>query len=147
MTKYPARLVADYFLATGHVHEAPVTNLKIQKLLYYAQGFHLAICGPALFDEQVRAWAHGPVVADVYHHFKVYGRDPIRPPTEDEFSWDYVDDETEEFLDDIWEEFGQFSAWRLREMTHAEPPWKEARARGRRNISRRSLKRHFQTRS
>jgi uncharacterized phage-associated protein len=39
-----------------------ISNLKLQKLLYYAQGFYLAIYGKALFEEDIVAWEHGPVV-------------------------------------------------------------------------------------
>src|SRR4051794_29818552 len=79
--------VADYFLA--HVDEESgdnITHLKLQKLLYYAQGFHLAIQGEPLFAEPIEAWEHGPVVCRVYHKVKYCGNRPIDRP--DDFEID-----------------------------------------------------------
>ena len=50
-----------------------LTNLKLQKLLYYQQGYHLAVFGTPLFDEQVEAWMYGPVVPCVYDEFSNSG--------------------------------------------------------------------------
>ena len=116
--------VARYFLSltddeTGDL----ITNLKLQKLLYYAQGFHLCLFSEPLFLDRIEAWAHGPVVADVYHAYKEHGSNPI--PTE-EIDFSIYDAQTMEFLNNIYNEFGQYSAWKLREMTHEEPPWKNA---------------------
>jgi uncharacterized phage-associated protein len=120
----PAIEVARYFLSlvdeeTGDL----LTNLKLQKLLYYAQGFHLAIFDEPLFPEPLEAWSHGPVVSGVYHHYKEFGSNPI-PPEELDFTL-FSEDQVE-FLNDIYNTFGQYSAWKLREMTHDEPPWKDA---------------------
>jgi uncharacterized phage-associated protein len=120
----PALEVARYFLSlTDEDAGELISNLKLQKLLYYAQGFHLAIYGKPLFPEPMEAWAHGPVVAEVYHKYKDYDGNPI--PSE-EVDFDVFDDEQAEFLNDIYCTFGQYSAWKLREMTHDEPPWKDA---------------------
>ena len=52
--------VAEYFLSKSEVDAGDViTNLKLQKLVYYAQGFSLAINNRPLFNEQIRAWQHG----------------------------------------------------------------------------------------
>ena len=120
----PAIEVARYFLSlTDEEAGELVSNLKLQKLLYYVQGFHLAIYDEPLFPEPLQAWAHGPVVEDVYHNYKGYGSSPIPP---EEVDFDQFDDEVKEFLKGIYSEFGQYSAWKLREMTHVEPPWKDA---------------------
>lgn len=99
-----------------------ITNLKLQKLLYYAQGLHLAIHnGVPLFSEKVLAWEHGPVVENVYHDYKINGSQIIeRPETKSN-----LEESQLEFIKEIWKIFGQFSAWKLREMTHEESPWKE----------------------
>ncbi|MDD5189933.1 MAG: DUF4065 domain-containing protein [Dehalococcoidales bacterium] len=92
-------------------------------MLYYAQGFHLCIFNEPLFPESIEAWAHGPVVPDVYHNFKAYGSNTISPENVD---FEIFNDDLKEFLNEIYSEFGQYSAWKLREMTHDEPPWKNA---------------------
>lgn len=120
----PAIEVARYLLSlTDEEAGDLISNLKLQKLLYYAQGFHLAIYGEPLFPEPIEAWAHGPVVPSVYHQYKVYGSDPI-PPEEVDFN--LFSEEQRKFLNEIYCTFGQYSAWKLREMTHDEPPWKDA---------------------
>jgi uncharacterized phage-associated protein len=50
-----------------------ISNMKLQKLLYYQQGFHLAYFGKPLFEEDIEAWMYGPVVPSVYSHFKTEG--------------------------------------------------------------------------
>jgi uncharacterized phage-associated protein len=120
----PAIDVARYFLSLVDEEAGDlISNLKLQKLLYYAQGFHLALYGDALFFDPIEAWAHGPVVADVYHQYKEYGGLPI---PSDDFDFNILNGQEKEFLDDIYSTFGQYSAWKLREMTHDEPPWVNA---------------------
>ena len=55
-----------------------MTNMKLQKMLYYQQGFHLAYFGEPLFDEEIEAWMYGPVVPSVYDEYKSNGKNGIR---------------------------------------------------------------------
>jgi len=100
------------------------SNLKLQKLLYYAQGVHLAVYGQPLFSERIEAWEHGPVCPPVYGYFKKFAAGPIEPPAE--FDPSVVPPEAKETLGEVHRVYGQFSAWRLREMTHEEPPWRQS---------------------
>lgn len=100
-----------------------ISNLKLQKLAYYAQGFFLALFGKHLFAEPIEAWAHGPVVPALYHEYKQYGSDYV--PIPDGFSFDAVTQDELILIQEVYEVFGQFSAWRLRNMTHEESPWIE----------------------
>lgn len=105
-----------------------LSNLKLQKLLYYAQGAHLALHGSPLFEEKIKAWQHGPVVPQVWHDYKGYGAAEIEEGVTDDFS-DFPE-EAIDVLEDVYDVFGQFSAWKLRNMTHNEPPWQEAWGKG-----------------
>jgi uncharacterized phage-associated protein len=69
--------VANYLVASFRDAGDPLTNLKLQKLLYYAQGWYLAIHDEALFDERIEAWPRGPVVPPVYGSFKHRQWNPI----------------------------------------------------------------------
>lgn len=121
--KISANDVADYFLSKNDETAGElISNLKLQKLLYYAQGFHLAITGRPLFSEPIEAWTHGPVVPTVYHRFKSYGYNSLPVAGQSPV----FDAKTTDLLDEIYEVYGQFSAWKLRNMTHEEPPWKNA---------------------
>lgn len=121
--------VADYFLA--HCDEESgdvISNMKIQKLAYYAQGFSLALLGKPLFDEKIEAWMHGPVVPELYHRFKEHGNGALPIPHTVELE-KFSEDEIE-LLDEVYKVYGQFSAWKLRNMTHEEAPWKQAYVEG-----------------
>ncbi|MGA9275210.1 MAG: type II toxin-antitoxin system antitoxin SocA domain-containing protein [Candidatus Cybelea sp.] len=115
----PALEVARFFLAMADEDDELLSPMKLQKLLYYAQGFHYAILGQRLFPEHVLAWEHGPVVREVWEEYRQHGGGGIVPPDDaPEFESD-----TRGVLCDVWRVYGQFSAWRLREMTHDTPPW------------------------
>jgi uncharacterized phage-associated protein len=121
---YSAQTVAKWFIAWAETEGEELSNLKLQKLLYYAQGHVLAERQRPLFSDQIQAWSHGPVVPDVYHEYKGCGSSTIELSQDDPFSWDDVDRETTELLSKVWNTYGGFSAGRLRNMTHAEPPWR-----------------------
>ncbi|AJD49747.1 phage-associated protein [Isoalcanivorax pacificus W11-5] len=126
MSNISAVDVAKYFLVRDDREDAEtgISNLKLQKLLYYAQGFHLAIFDKPLFSQNIEAWAHGPVVPSVYHDYKQHGKSAI-PAPEDFSPEESFTDEQLEFLNEVYEVFGQFSAWKLRNMTHEEAPWQD----------------------
>ncbi|WP_257285711.1 Panacea domain-containing protein [Endozoicomonas sp. SESOKO1] len=118
--------VAAYFLNKANSDDAGdlISNLKLQKLVYYAQGFALAIFDSPLFNNAIEAWQHGPVITELYHRFKTFGSGAIDTP--DEFDAESLSPEEQGLLDEVYDVYGQFSAWKLRNMTHDEPPWTEA---------------------
>jgi uncharacterized phage-associated protein len=125
MNTYQADQVADFFLSLSGVQDNDLSNLKLQKLCYYGQGFLAAMrSGLPLFGETIEAWDHGPVVPALYHKFKVHGASPIPAPRD--FDANVINEDDREALSDIHEYYGQFSAWRLRNMTHEERPWIDA---------------------
>lgn len=124
MPSHDARSIAEWFLAWGEQNNAFITNLKMQKLLYYAQGHYLGKHRAPLFDDPIEAWVHGPVVRSIYHAYKQYGDSPIDVEAEvsDEFSWDDFRD-VEDDLIAVWNTYGAIEAWALRNRTHREAPW------------------------
>lgn len=102
-----------------------ITNLKLQKLLYYAQGFNLAIKDKALFEEEIEAWVHGPVVPEVYSEFKEYTYNEINGIYDKKEI--VLTKEEIDLLDNMWNIFQSYSGKVLEEMTHNEEPWKNAR--------------------
>lgn len=126
MAKYTAETIAKWFLAynrekTDTEGADLISNLKLQKLLYYAQGTFLGVTENPLFDDPIVAWDHGPVVVDVYHTYKSNHGDGIE--FNEDFDFSQISPEDELILESVYENFGQFSAWKLRNMTHAETPW------------------------
>ena len=65
------RDVAEYFLALANETGGTITNLKLQKLVYYAQAWHLANFDKPLFDAKFEAWVHGPVIPGLYEEYRV----------------------------------------------------------------------------
>ncbi len=117
--------VADYFLCfQDDESEDYISNLKLQKLCYYAQGFYLALKGKRLFDNNILAWQHGPVVKELYEKYKKHGSGKL--VVSENFDINEIAEDIRSLLGEIYEEYGQYSAWRLRNMTHAEAPWIKA---------------------
>ncbi len=137
--------VAKYFLQKDLQEDDvnSITNLKLQKLVYYAQGFHLAIYNVELFEDDLEAWMHGPVAPALYREFKSYGKEPI-VREDDRSIYAIFSEEENTLLDDVFSEFGQFTAWKLRNMTHEESPWLDNFGKGD-NISKAELMKYFTT--
>lgn len=98
-----------------------VTNMKLQKLMYYAQGTCLALYNIRLFEGELEKWQYGPVVPELYRTYKGHGRNVINPPAEVDLQ--QLDSRQLEILQDVNDFFGQFSAVKLMHMTHSEDPW------------------------
>ena len=118
-----ANSVADFFINFAHEHGDCITNKKLQKLVYYAQAWHLALYDEPLFDDRFEAWIFGPVQPKLYQRFKKYGSDPIaeQPPKPD------LPSSVVKHLKDVIGVYWDFSAWKLERMVHEEDPWKNAR--------------------
>jgi len=122
LSLYTAITIAEYFLSLNDPDAGDVmTNLHLQKLLYYAQGWHGALFHRPLFAEPLEAWMHGPVVPSVYYGYPRTG--PLTGDTR--FDPQQLDPDTRAFLDEVYAVYGQFSAWKLRNLILTEPPWRE----------------------
>lgn len=101
----------------------PLTNLRLQKLLYYAQGWSFAIRGSNLFPEKFQARQFGPVIGPVYSA-SGRGKGVIG---EKEFAGaPALDDEEAKFVRAVWEAYSPFSASSLSRKAREEAPWRDA---------------------
>ncbi len=125
LVKHSASDIAKYFIWKASKEGKPMTNKKLQKLLYYAQAWHLVFNeGAPLFKENIEAWIHGPVIPGVYNSFKAFGFSPITLKIDD----NPVNDKAESsFLDQVWNVYGGFDAEYLEMLSHREEPWQKAR--------------------
>lgn len=73
--------------------------------------------------EELQAWRHGPVCPDVFHQYKALQSGPIPHP--DGFDLTCIPQSERDVVDEVHTVYGQFSAWRLRELTHDESPWRK----------------------
>ncbi len=128
MATYPVEQVAEWFLRYAEIVNCDdLSNLKLQKLLYYAQSAHLAeFDGEPLFDEPILAWAHGPVVESIWRKYTQYANQPIPADKDIDLSNIFTPEDTRE-LEEVFEFFGQYSPWSLRNRTHTETPWKNTK--------------------
>jgi uncharacterized phage-associated protein len=116
--------VAKWFInAADREAGDAVTHLKVQKLVYYAQGWALALLNEPLFSEDLQAWAHGPVAPSVWSRFRNKGYEALP----EQSIYRRFSGDTLRLLEQINEKYGIFSAKRLERMTHQEGPWREAR--------------------
>ena len=136
---YSAFAIANYFLDLVESKGENLTPLKIQKLVFFAHGWYLALYDRPLVSERVEAWKWGPVISNLYHELKYFGRQPIigrltsvgfvlpGSVLEDRFETSMVDKKDEQvkgFLDNIWETHGKYSGVQLSNVLHDKgSPW------------------------
>lgn len=113
--------IAEFIINRSCDLGQPVTNLDLQKLLYYSQGFHLALYGQKLFSEEVKSMDHGPVVSEAYQRFRVYGKNPISRQENRDFT--VLDANTKDFVQLVISKYERLRGWNVRELTHNESPW------------------------
>ncbi|WP_218837554.1 Panacea domain-containing protein [Gilliamella sp. Occ4-3] len=146
MTNLTCFDVANYILSLNDNDAGDlISNLKLQKLVYYTQGFSLAILGKPLFNEKIEAWMHGPVIPDLYHKYKSFGSGAIDTDNLDIDFSKFSEDE-KNLIQDVFNMYGQYSAWKLRNLTHEEPTWIGAYGRSNSTeISLDSMRKYFLT--
>ena len=138
---YKAMEIAYWFLNTNYVKQREnvavndeydvyesLTHLKLQNLLYTAQGCSLAMNNEVLFEEPIEAWLTDPVISNIYEAFHVFRGNPIMIPVTEEFTNAVKkienDTKTRELLEFVYNEFAIYTAWQLREMSHdKKAPW------------------------
>ena len=122
-----ADAVADHFLVKIDTESGDtISNLKMQKLCYLAQGWSLALLGRPLFDDVIQAWGKGPAILPLFQRFKPYrwgALDAYNLRTNPD---EKLDAEELELLDWIWKKYGRYSGGELRDLTCGQRPWKEA---------------------
>ncbi|MEH2081354.1 MAG: type II toxin-antitoxin system antitoxin SocA domain-containing protein [Nostoc sp.] len=123
MAHTTAAAIADYFIWLANETGSYLSNLKLQKLVYYAQAWHLGIYGQSLFDEDFEAWIHGPVIPGLYQEYKSFGWKPILKNAEPQ----HFSQEIRDFLEELTEAYFGCDAFELEQMTHHEDPWIKAR--------------------
>lgn len=126
---YPASLIAYAFVKKGIDEGKFVTQMKLQKLVYFAQGYHLAKYHEPLLNENFQAWQFGPVVPEIYQDFKLYGSKLITDtasfmPPEPGRNRYHLNNEAVDSINYTWDVLKDFSAMALSNWTHQpNTPW------------------------
>jgi uncharacterized phage-associated protein len=115
--------IASWFInAADREAGEGITHLKVQKLVYYAQAWFLANFDRPLFEEELEAWTHGPVVPSLYQKYRGTGFEALDIEVKPR-----LPDEIVPFLERVASEYGQYSAKKLEQITHEEDPWRVTR--------------------
>lgn len=122
--------IANYFIYKCNKDSISITNMKLQKLCYYAQGVSIALRDKRLFNNKIEAWEHGPVIRDLYVEFNKFGSCNI----DMNVKMPDLYETQKEVLDKTYEAFAKFSAWKLRDMSHEETPWSKNYQLGKKNV-------------
>lgn len=125
-----AKVLADYIL----LKYSPMSHLKLQKLLYYCQAYHLAYFDEPLLEEDFQAWVHGPVCRVIYDEHKskaVLYKDLLFEGDASEVMGNFKNESLSNdqifLLTDVLNSLNTWTAFELESATHKERPWLEAR--------------------
>lgn len=149
MASYRPDAIANFFIRCADPVAAGLTPMKLQKLVYFAHGWHLAIQDSPLITDDVQAWEYGPVIPRLYQALKEYGDNPVTAPiihirikrsADGELTAEKHEQSIEEYPDAadfckallrrIWEVYGRHDAIQLSKMTHEKgSPWDQVRQR------------------
>jgi uncharacterized phage-associated protein len=127
---YSPEAVANTFLELAKSEGDALSPMKLLKLVYYAHGWHLALEGEALLDEQIEAWDYGPVVPSLWGKLKQYEGDPV---TEEITGDDGITPKIEDpfvrsLINQVWKTYGDKRAVKLSQLTHMPgTPWHEVK--------------------
>lgn len=105
-----------------------ISQLKLYKLVYYAQAWSLVFLKEPLFDGEIQAWRHGPVPVELRAEYKTYEDRAIPKPVEsrEDLAKPFTDEQLR-VLHLVWEKYGDFTATKLYKLCHREAPWEDAR--------------------
>ena len=124
---YTVDNIADFFLS-----KESISTKKLQKLVYYSYAWSIALLNDSpeniqfkLFESDVEAWVHGPVVPELYRKYKDFGWQEI--PQVKDFDESIFASEILDILQQVWDVYGGFTGNQLEAISHKEMPWIEAR--------------------
>ena len=119
--------MASIFDVAKYVLNKPgeISTWKLQKLCYYSQAWHLAWTGHSIFPEDFQAWANGPVSPDLFHDHQ--GKFTVDEQDISKGNPDNLSDDEKDSIDVVLKDYGSMEPYDLRELSHKEDPWKNAR--------------------
>lgn len=139
---YRAIDVANYIVQMSIQNKKPLSNLKLQKILYYLQARFLVETGEPIFNDNMEKWKYGPVIPSVYHEFKLFGsaaiekvsntlrvvRDDSNNVTDirfEEFNENCIETDDKLIISQTVNSLSDFGAFELVELTHEHSIWKD----------------------
>jgi uncharacterized phage-associated protein len=125
MSHHDSRVIADWFIKRAAKDGRSLTNMQLQKLVYFAHGWSLALLGKPLVSDQVEAWEFGPVMPDLYRSLARWGSGPVGESTHTRVKAG-LGAEEDELLEEVYNGYGHRSAYQLSSLTHlVGSPWEK----------------------
>lgn len=118
-----AEKIALYIINSGK----EITNLFLQKILYYVKGISPLYLGKTIISEPCEAWKYGPVFPVVYEKYKEFGKQEIIINLSNNYIENLLTEDEKKVTDFVLHTFGIYNAWFLKDLTHLEAPWTAAR--------------------
>lgn len=121
---YDVLTVADTILKIAKSKGISLTPMQLVKLTYISHGWSLALRNKDLFRNRIEAWQYGPVIPDLYHATKNYGRNPIPLSAVGDPAEIMISKDDRDFLEDVFDKYGHLDGIALSYITHREgTPW------------------------
>jgi len=114
---YAVQIVANEFLDLAKRDGELLDPMKIQKLVYLAHGWNLALRGEPLVRQEVEAWPYGPVISSLYQEFKKFRASPITERASSP-KGENLSDNPRRLIEAVWKRYRQFSSIQLSMLTH-----------------------------
>ncbi len=151
--KYKPSILANHFIHRARQDKVTITNLSLQKLLYFLHGYYLVKTDKSLCREHFQPWHYGPVIESVYQYFKRYGMTSIKEyyaeydPKSTNFISCIVSDKDEEFrqvFDEVWGSYGRKDPFVMVNISHRDGgAWSEARRNNQLYLADEAIKKEF----
>lgn len=123
---YPSQSIANAFLAKAKENGMVLTNMQVQKLVYFAHGFYLAFKDEPLIKDEIKAWNFGPVIPPLYNALKHHGNGVVSEPIDGYDVPPATDEFTCALITKVFSLYGHISGARLSAATHKEgSPWEK----------------------
>lgn len=157
LAPYDARDIANFLLDIADQQGVGLTQVSLQKTVFYSHGWHLVLKGGPLISNEFEGWRYGPVVRVLRDSFREFGRREITgrarfydPISDDSYFREYqIGDADKQFLQQMLSFYSKFDPFTLVEMTHREgSPWDQVIASSDANLGRiigdDLIRRHFE---
>jgi len=119
-----AKVIANAFIERSHTEGKPLSNMQLQKLVYIANGFCLALLDKPLYYEETYAWTYGPLIKPLYSSLMSYGSNNITSTIPISPYEDKIDLNEEKIINYVWSKYSDMSAYKLSDLTHqVGTPW------------------------
>lgn len=138
---YDVHLIAKYVIHRCAQNGRPISNLKLQKILYFIQAELLVSTNQPCFKDDIEAWSSGPVVPAAYFEFMIFGDTNL--PDQGNDGFDAIAEKDKDRLNAIISDAAKYSASQLAEITHNQRPWKDAYKRRSKIIEKAEIREYF----